>query len=86
MNNKYVLGMENEFLQKLVKTEQFKISSEIIKRRFELEMSLENMAEYLKLSPEDYIEYEYGSDKLDVEKYQNILNKMGKISNKIWIL
>lgn len=74
---------DNKFLQKFTNTRQFKMSSRIIKIRFELEMSLEDMAEYLKLPPEDYIEYEYGSDRHGVKKYQNVLNKMKKISNKI---
>ena len=80
MNNKYVLGMESEYLQKLVKTEQFKISEKILKKRTELNLSVEEMAKELKMDVDKYFDFEYTELYYSAEEYQDILNKMEDIN------
>ena len=80
MNNKYVLGMESEYLQKLVKAEQFKISEKILKKRTELNLSVEEMAKELKMDVDKYFDFEYAELYYSAEEYQDILNKMEDIN------
>ena len=76
MNNGYVLGMESEYLQKLVKTEQFKISEKILKKRTELNLSVEEMAKELKMDVDKYFDFEYAELCYSVEEYQEVLSKI----------
>lgn len=76
MNNEYVLGMESEYLQKLVKTEQFKISEKILKKRTELNLSVEEMAKELKMDVDKYFDFEYAELYYSVEEYRVLLKQI----------
>lgn len=80
MEGKYVLGMESEFLQNLVKTEQFKISEKILKKRAELNLSVEEMAKELKMDVDKYFDFEYAELYYTVEEYREVLKQMEGIS------
>lgn len=76
MEGKYVLGMESEFLQNLVKTEQFKISEKIWEKRLELGLSIEEMAKELKMDVDKYFDFEYAELYYTVEEYQEVLKQI----------
>lgn len=63
-------------IEKIVSTEQFKLSEELLDLRFALGLSFYETAAFLDLDPKVYIEYEYANTNLNVESYQAVIDKL----------
>lgn len=63
-------------IEKIISTEQFKLSEEILDLRFALGLSFYETAKFLDLDPKVYIEYEYSNTDLSPNDYQAIIDKL----------
>ena len=63
-------------IEKIISTEQFKLSEEILDLRFALGLSFYETTELLNLDPNIYIKYEYANTDLSPNDYQDIIDKL----------
>lgn len=63
-------------IEKIISTEQFKLSEEILNLRFALGLSFYETTELLNLNPNIYIKYEYADTDLSPSDYQAIIDKL----------
>lgn len=63
-------------IEKIISTEQFKLSEEILDLRFALGLSFYETAQFLELDPNDYIKFEYADTDLSPADYQAIIDKL----------
>ena len=63
-------------IEKIISTEQFKLSEKILDLRFALGLSFYETAKFLNLDPKVYIEYEYTNTDLSPADYQDIIDKL----------
>lgn len=63
-------------IEKIISTEQFKLSEDILDLRFALGLSFYETAELLNLDPNVYIKYEYADTDLSTDAYQTIIDKL----------
>lgn len=63
-------------IRKIISTEQFKLSEEILDLRFALGLSFYETAQFLELDPNIYIKYEYADTDLSPDDYQAIIDKL----------
>ena len=63
-------------IEKIISTEQFKLSEEILDLRFALGLSFYETAAFLDLDPKVYIEYEYANTDLSPDNYQAVIDKL----------
>lgn len=63
-------------IEKIVSTEQFKLSEELLDLRFALGLTFYETANFLNLDPKIYIKYEYADTDLSPNDYQTIIDKL----------
>lgn len=63
-------------IEKIISTEQFKLSEEILDLRFALGLSFYETAKFLDLDPNVYIKFEYANTDLSPNDYQDIIDKL----------
>lgn len=63
-------------IEKIISTEQFKLSEKILDLRFALGLSFYETAELLNLDPNIYIKYEYADTDLSPNNYQTTIDKL----------
>lgn len=63
-------------VEKIISTEQFKLSEELLDLRFALGLSFYETAAFLDLDPKVYIEYEYTNTDLSPDDYQTVIDKL----------
>ena len=63
-------------VEKIISTEQFKLSEELLDLRFALGLSFYETTELLNLNPNIYIKYEYADTDLSPNNYQDIIDKL----------
>lgn len=63
-------------IEKIISTEQFKLSEELLDLRFALGLSFYETAQFLELDPNIYIKYEYANTDLSPNDYQAVINKL----------
>lgn len=63
-------------IEKIISTEQFKLSEELLDLRFALGLSFYETANFLDLDPNVYIKYEYADTELSPDDYQDIIDKL----------
>lgn len=63
-------------IEKIISTEQFKLSEKLLDLRFALGLSFYETAQFLDLDPNVYIKYEYADTDLSPSDYQAIINKL----------
>ena len=63
-------------IEKIISTEQFKLSEKILDLRFALGLSFYETAQFLELDPNDYIKFEYADTDLSPDDYQAIIDKL----------
>jgi len=63
-------------VEKIVSTEQFKLSEELLDLRFALGLSFYETAKWLDLDPRVYIKYEYADTDLSPSDCQAVINKL----------
>lgn len=72
----------NPDIAKILGSEQFQYSEEIMGMRIELELDIYQMSEILKVTPEFYLDIEYSSLDIPVDTYKEILHKLKKYKTK----
>lgn len=85
MNSKLLEELIQEHKPELVetmKTEQYKLSNQIVKLRVQSNLSLEDLAIKLGITPGEYLDYEYGETKYSVEEYKHLINKIEQINGR----
>lgn len=78
---KYLLNNNNEARLR-TETEQYKYSRIFMKNRLKNNMSVDNMAKYLNIDKEVYVQIESGDVDLSVEYYRKILDGLLLIQKK----
>lgn len=63
-------------VEKIISTEQFKLSEKLLDLRFALGLSFYETAKWLNLDPRVYIKYEYADTDLSPDDYQAIIDKL----------
>lgn len=63
-------------IEKIISTEQFKLSEELLDLRFALGLSFYETAKFLELDPNVYIKYEYADTDLSPDNYQTVIDKL----------
>lgn len=63
-------------IEKIISTEQFKLSEKILDLRFALGLSFYETAQFLELDPNVYIKYEYANTDVSPSDYQAVINKL----------
>lgn len=63
-------------IEKIISTEQFKLSEDLLDLRFALGLSFYETANFLDLNPNIYIKYEYADTDLSPTDYQAIIDKL----------
>lgn len=63
-------------IEKIISTEQFKLSEKLLDLRFALGLSFYETAQFLDLDPNVYIKYEYADTDLSPSDYQAVINKL----------
>lgn len=63
-------------VEKIISTEQFKLSEELLDLRFALGLSFYETAKWLDLDPNVYIKFEYADTDLSPNDYQDIIDKL----------
>lgn len=62
--------------EELINSEHFAYAEKLIQMRISLELSFQEVAEIVEYSPEEYISFEYGEQSIDLEEYENALEKL----------
>lgn len=63
-------------IEKIISTEQFKLSEELLDLRFALGLSFYETAQFLELDPNVYIKFEYADTDLSPNDYQAVIDKL----------
>lgn len=79
---KDLLQEHNPELFETMQTEQYELSNQIVKLRVQSSLTLEDLAAKLGLTPEEYLDYEYGETKYSVEEYKHLINKIEQIKSR----
>lgn len=66
----------NPKINEKLESEQFKYSEQIMDMRIILALTPNEIAKYLKITPEQYIDYEYCELNIPVEKYKEMLTNL----------
>ena len=74
----YTFGLELPELRRIISTEQFKLSEELMDLRFELSFSEQNMAQIIDISLQEYLQMEFAMEDIPIEKYRTALEKVIK--------
>src|SRR5690625_2843378 len=81
MKHKYRLGVQHPSINKLINTEHFKLSEQILELRKELNLSVEEAAKKSGLSFEEYFDLEWAETDISVDKYKETLNVLKQYSH-----
>lgn len=63
-------------IQKKISSEQFKLSEILLDKRYDLNLSFEQISEVVGLNEDEYIKYEYGSTDIPVDDYHKAIKKI----------
>ena len=72
----YTFGLELPELKRIISTEQFKLSEELMDLRFELSFSEQEMAQIIDISLQEYLQMEFAMEDIPIEKYRTALEKV----------
>lgn len=85
MNSKLLEELIQKYKPGLVETmqtEQYRLSNQIVKLRVQSSLTLEDLVTKLGITPEEYLDYEYGETKYSVEEYKHLINKIEQIKER----
>lgn len=80
MQKKYNSFRSNPHINEILKSEQFPYSEKIIELRIKINIDIHDLADYLQITPEQYIEYEYCNTDIPISEYEQIIQKLTIIS------
>jgi len=78
----YTFGLDLPELKKIISTEQFAISEQLMDLRYELALSEQEMAEIVDKSLQDYLLLESASESIPVDEYEEALQKVNAYKTK----
>lgn len=73
----------NPKINAILNSEQFPYSEQIIEFRIKNELNIERICNFLEITPEEYLDYEYCNLNIPTEEYISALEKLNQILN--WI-
>ena len=75
----------NNKINDILNSEQFQYSEKIMKFRSRNELNIEQISNLLKITPKEYIEYEYCNLNIPTRNYIDIIKKLKKVNiNSVW--
>lgn len=74
---------DNPKINNILNSEQFPYSEAIMEFRIKNELDIKQISNFLKISPGEYLEYEYCNLNIPTKKYINTLEKLNQILN--WV-
>ena len=74
----YTFGLDLPELKRIISTEQFKLSEELMDLRFELSFSEQEMAQIIDIPLQEYLQMEFAMEDIPIEKYRTALEKARK--------
>lgn len=66
----------NPHINKILESEQFPYSEKIMELRIKINIDIHDLADYLQITPEQYIEYEYCNTDIPISEYEQIIQKL----------
>ena len=72
----YTFGLDSPELKRIISTEQFKLSEELMDLRFELSFSEQEMAQIIDISLQEYLQMEFAMEDIPIENYRTALEKV----------
>lgn len=75
MDARQMIIENSKEIARFVKTEQYRISRELMKERYNQSKSVKEMADRLGLTFKEYVGLEYGDENISVEEYNKVLKK-----------
>lgn len=69
----------NPKINDILNSEQFPYSEQIMEFRIKNELIIEQICNFLEMTPEEYLDYEYCSLDIPTEKYISTLEKLNQI-------
>lgn len=69
----------NPKINAILNSEQFSYSEQIMEFRIKNELDIEQISNFLKITPEEYLDYEYCSLDIPTGKYISTLEKLNQI-------
>lgn len=69
----------NPKINAILNSEQFPYSESIMEFRIKNELDIKQISNLLKITPEEYLDYEYCNLNIPTEMYINILEKLNQI-------
>lgn len=76
MAYKYSLGIGNSNIKEKMATPQFELSEKLLDKRYELDLTIEQLAQITQETIENYVKMEYASSDIPVERYSEALKKI----------
>ena len=80
MQNLYNSFKSNPHIKKILESEQFPYSEKIMELRIKINIDIRELAAYLQITPEQYIEYEYCNTDIPISEYKQIIQQLTIIS------
>lgn len=69
----------NPKINTILNSEQFPYSEQIMEFRIKNELDIKQISNLLKITPEEYLDYEYCDLNIPTEKYINTLEKLNQM-------
>lgn len=76
MDIRKIIANSNPEIKEWTQSKQYKYSRELMALRYQESMSCQEMSDYLNISFEKYVELEYGSLYVDLDKYKHVFDKI----------
>lgn len=76
MNKLYEIFIDNPKIKAIINSEQFPHSEKIMEMRIKLELSPYKIANFLGMTAEQYIDYEYCNLSIPVDKYKEVMTNI----------
>lgn len=83
MTYDYTFGLDLPELKKIISTEQFELSEELMDLRYELGVSEEEMAKITNFSLQEYLLMEFGMEDVNVSQYKQAISNAKKYIESI---
>lgn len=69
----------NPKINDILNSEQFPYSEQIMEFRIKNELDIERICNFLKITPEEYLDYEYFNLNIPTKKYISVLEKLNQM-------
>lgn len=77
MNNIFNKLFSSPEVQNKLSSKQYELSDVLLDKRYQLNLSFEEIVKIVGLNEDDYIKYEYGDTDISVDNYYTAIEKIG---------